>query len=84
MRTPGAPVQKGDEEVVVTGKAAGSCDFGQNLAYDAAQRVLSQNVVANMVLPHVILSFLLVASFPRLYAMAQCAGKAPATSHVET
>ena len=48
--------QEGDEEVVVAGKA-GACDLGQDLAHDAAQRLLGQNVVADVVVGHVVVGF---------------------------
>lgn len=44
--------EEGDEEVMITGQAARSCDFRQNLADDAAKCILCQNVVADMILPH--------------------------------
>ncbi|GMB80718.1 hypothetical protein NN6n1_15000 [Shinella zoogloeoides] len=45
--------------MVLTGQMARDRNFGQNLANDAAQRVLGENVVANVVLRHPFLSFFL-------------------------
>ena len=45
-----------DEEMMVAGKA-GARDFGQDLAHDAAQRLLGQNVVADVVVGHVAVRF---------------------------
>jgi hypothetical protein len=44
--------QEGDEKVMLARQAAGRCDFGQYLADDAAKRVLCQNVVTDVILPH--------------------------------
>ena len=42
--------------MMVAGKA-GARDFGQDLAHDAAQRLLGQNVVADVVVGHVAVGF---------------------------
>src|SRR6185312_10571634 len=49
--------QEGDEKVVVAGKA-GARDLGQNLAHDAAQSLLGQYVVADVVVGHVVVQSL--------------------------
>ena len=51
MRTPGRAGQEGDEEMVVSGQT-GPRDLGQDLAHDAAQRLLGENVVADVVFGH--------------------------------
>src|SRR3954462_15421188 len=50
--------QEGDEEMMVPGQSAGRADLGQNLSDNPAQRVLCQNVVADVILPHAFPSFL--------------------------
>ena len=47
----GGARHEGNEEVVVTGKP-GLGDFGQNLAHDAAQGFLGENVVSHMIFGH--------------------------------
>src|SRR5690606_30826773 len=69
--------EKRDEEVVLARQMPGDSDLGQNLADDAAQRVLSENVIANVVLRHPFLSF-----FQPLYSGIACLLTPSGTSHL--
>src|SRR5262249_49931441 len=66
--------QEGDEEMMIAWEPAGRCDLCQNLANDPAQRVLCQNVVADVVLPHAFLSFVGLVLSQRYMPCASAAG----------
>ncbi|PHJ94312.1 hypothetical protein VF09_37115 [Nostoc linckia z9] len=61
---------------MVTRQPACRGNLGQDLADDATQSVLGQNVVANVVVPHQIPAFLIMPILTA-YAMARRRGKAP-------
>jgi hypothetical protein len=54
--------EEGDEEVMIARQAVGRSDFAEHLADYAAQCVLCENVVADMILPHTVTTFLNFAS----------------------